>query len=140
MSTAQFPLERMSPAMAAALFEAVPQEITVIDHNDEVVGWNKHATRLFPRPMGSMGVNIRHCHPEQSLDKVLAIVGEMRAGRRDQARFWIDLPVGPEKKKHKVLIEFYALRDKQGNYLGCMECTQDVEEIRGLQGEKRLLD
>jgi DUF438 domain-containing protein len=136
----QFALERMNAAMANAVFEAVPQEITVIDANDEVVGWNKHDSRLFPRPMGSMGVNIRHCHPEKSLDKVLAVVGEMREGKRDTARFWIDLPVGPEKRKHKVMIEFYALRGKDGSYLGCMECTQDVEEIRGLQGEKRLLD
>ncbi len=30
-------------------------------------------------------------------------------------------------KKHKILIEFYALRDDGGKYLGCMECTQDVE-------------
>jgi DUF438 domain-containing protein len=135
-----FALERMNAEMVNALFEAVPQEITVINHDDEVVGWNKHATRLFPRPMASMGVNIRHCHPEKSLDKVLAIVGEMREGKRDTARFWIDIPVGPDKRKHKVMIEFYALRGKDGSYLGCMECTQDVEEIRGLQGEKRLLD
>jgi hypothetical protein len=135
-----FAVERMDAAMTNALFEAVPQEITVIDHNDEVVGWNKHATRLFPRPMASMGVNIRQCHPQHSLDKVLAIVGEMRAGTRDKARFWIDLPVGPAREKHKVMIEFFALRDSQGKYLGCMECTQDVAEIRALQGEKRLLD
>jgi DUF438 domain-containing protein len=138
--TSAFALERMNAEMVNALFEAVPQEITVINSDDEVVGWNKHATRLFPRPMASMGVNIRHCHPEKSLDKVLAVVGEMREGKRDTARFWIDIPVGPEKTKHKVMIEFYALRGKDGAYLGCMECTQDVEEIRGLQGEKRLLD
>jgi DUF438 domain-containing protein len=137
--TSTFALERMDAGMVNALFEAVPQEITVINSDDEVVGWNKHATRLFPRPMASMGVNIRHCHPEQSLDKVLAIVNEMREGKRDKARFWIDLPIGKDKAKHKVMIEFYALRDKDGKYLGCMECTQDVEEIRGLQGEKRLL-
>jgi hypothetical protein len=138
--TSAFALERMNAEMVNALFEAVPQEITVINHDDEVVGWNKHATRLFPRPMASMGVNIRHCHPEKSLDKVLAIVGEMREGKRDKARFWIDIPVGPEKTKHKVMIEFYALRGKDGAYQGCMECTQDVEEIRNLSGEKRLLD
>ena len=138
--TSSFSLERMNAEMVSALFESMPQEITVINRDDEVVGWNKHATRLFPRPMASMGVNIRHCHPEHSLDKVLAIVNEMRAGTRDQARFWIDLPVGPERAKHKVLIEFCALRGRDGSYLGCMECTQDVEEIHGLQGEKRLLD
>ena len=64
----------------------------------------------------------------------------MKEGKRDKARFWIDLPLGPENKKHKVLIEFYALRDYSGKYIGCMECTRDVEDIMDLKGEKRLLD
>jgi hypothetical protein len=32
------------------------------------------------------------------------------------------------------------MRDKNGNYLGTLEVTQDVTEIKGLEGEKRLLD
>ena len=69
------------------------------------------------------------------------IVDEMRRGQRDRARFWIDLAVPDDsRKKHKVLIEFCALRDSAGKYLGCMECTQDIEEIRHLEGEKRLLE
>jgi len=32
------------------------------------------------------------------------------------------------------------LRDPEGKYLGCMECDQDVEHIRQLQGQKRLLE
>jgi len=39
-----------------------------------------------------------------------------------------------------VLIEFFALRGEGGQYLGCMEVVQDVEDIRRLEGEKRLLD
>jgi uncharacterized protein len=68
------------------------------------------------------------------------IVSEMRQGQRDVARFWIDLAIPDEPAKHKILIEFYALRDPSGKYLGCMECTQDVEHIRRLEGQKRLLD
>jgi DUF438 domain-containing protein len=64
----------------------------------------------------------------------------MRSGSRDQARFWIDLPIGLNGSTHKILIQFFALRDDQGKYLGCLECTQDVEEIRHLEGQKRLLD
>ena len=63
----------------------------------------------------------------------------MRAGTRDSARFWIDMRL-KSGETHKVLIEFFALRDDRGGYLGCLECTQDVESIRQLQGEKRLLD
>jgi PAS domain S-box-containing protein len=133
-------LEQMNEAMVKAMFETLPVEITVIDANDEVVGWNRHETRIFKRPMTSMGMNFRQCHPERSLAKVEAIVNEMKAGTRDQVRFWIDLPLEPDGKRHKILIEFFALRDERGNYLGCMECTQDVEEIRHLEGEQRLFD
>lgn len=135
-------LEQLSEAMVKAMFETVPLEITIIDVADEVASWNKHGTRLFIRPLTCMGLNFRNCHPPQSLPKVEAIVNEMKAGTRDKARFWIDLPLplGSQGKPHKILIEFYALRDEQGNYLGCMECTQDIEELRHLEGEKRLLD
>jgi DUF438 domain-containing protein len=132
--------DRLDATIVSALIETIPDEITVIDANDEVAGWNKHKTRLFHRPMSSMGLNFRQCHPEESLPKVVRIVDEMRSGKRDRAQFWIDMPVPGDNKKHKILIEFYALRDPAGSYLGCMEVTRDVEEIRSLSGEKRLLD
>ncbi len=130
----------MDEKVVKAIFETLPVELTVIDDKDEVIGWNKHENRLFKRPYTSMGLNFRECHPKESLDKVERIVGEMKAGKRDKASFWIDMGVKDETKKHKILIEFFALRDEAGNYLGCMECTQDVEEIMNLQGEKKLLD
>ena len=133
-------IERMSEAIVSSMFETLPVEITIIDDKDEVVGWNKHDTRIFKRPMTSMGLNFRDCHPEESLPRVVRIVEEMRAGTRDSARFWLDFPVEPSGKKHKILIEFFALRDYSGKYLGCMECAQDIEEIRKLEGQRRLLD
>jgi PAS domain S-box-containing protein len=133
-------IERMSEAILASMFETLPVEITIIDANDEVVGWNKHETRIFKRPMTSMGLNFRDCHPEESLSRVVRIVDEMRAGTRDKARFWLDFAVEPDGRKHKILIEFFALRDYSGNYLGCLECAQDIEEIKHLEGQRRLLD
>jgi len=133
-------IERMSEAIVASMFETLPVEITIIDAADEVVGWNKHETRIFKRPMTSMGLNFRDCHPEESLPRVVRIVDEMRAGTRDKARFWLDFPVEPNGKKHKILIEFFALRDFNGKYLGCMEVTQDIEDIKRIDGQKRLMD
>ena len=133
-------IDRMSEEVLRAMLEAMPIETTVIDAKDEVIGWNKHETRLFRRPMTSMGLNFRDCHPQESLPLVEKIVEEMRSGARDKARFWIDHGVDPAGEKHKILIEFYALRDARGRYLGCMECTQDVQEIMHLAGQKRLLD
>ncbi len=133
-------IDRMSEDVVRAMLETIPIETTVIDANDEVIGWNKHETRLFHRPMTSMGLNFRECHPEASLPIVEKIVDEMRRGLRDKVRFWIDLAVKPGEPKHKILIEFFALRDLRGRYLGCMECTQDVHEIMQLTGQKRLMD
>jgi DUF438 domain-containing protein len=132
--------DKMSADMVKAMIEALPAELTVIDANDEVVGWNKHETRLFRRPMTAMGMNFRQCHPEKSLAMVERLIAEMKAGTRDKAAFWIDLEVEKGQPKHKILIEFYALRDDKRQYIGCLEFTQDVQAIRDLQGQKRLMD
>jgi DUF438 domain-containing protein len=134
-------VDLMNEPVVKAMFETVPIELTVIDANDKVIGWNKHHTRLFFRPDACMGMDFRQCHPQKSLAMVERIVAEMKAGTRDKASFWIDLEVDKQTHaRHKILIEFYALRDINNVYLGCMECTQDVEEIRNLQGEKRLMN
>lgn len=132
-----FMFDRMDEKLVRAVVETIPAEITVIDANDEVVAWNRHENRLFHRPMTCMGLNFRKCHPEHSLAKVEQIVAEMKSGTRQQARFWIQAKVGDER--HMVLIEFFALRDESGCYIGCLEVTQDIEEHRRLEGEKRLL-
>ena len=87
-----------------------------------------------------VSLDFRDCRPKASLAKVEQIVGEMRSGTRDTARFWIDLSVPKDGPKHKILIELYALRDPSGRYLGCKECTRDVQDIMALKGQKRLLD
>jgi PAS domain S-box-containing protein len=133
-----FMFDRLDEKTVKAVIETIPAEITVIDANDEVVAWNKDETRLFHRPTTSMGLNFRKCHPAESLAKVEQIVAEMKAGTRQKARFWIQAKVAEER--HMVLIEFFALRGDSGEYLGCMEVTQDIEEQRRLEGEQRLLD
>lgn len=128
---------KLDSAMLEALLETLPVEFSIVDANDKVVAWNRHETRLFKRPEAVLGRDVRNCHPQQSLSKVEQILNEMKAGKRDKARFWID--VGPQKDQ-KILIEYYALRDKEGKYLGCLEVTQNITEIQKLTGEKRLLD
>ena len=59
--------------------------------------------------------------------------------KRDKARFWVDIPF-KDGKKHKILIEYLAIRDKNGEYLGCLEATRDITDIQNIKGEKRLLD
>jgi DUF438 domain-containing protein len=123
-----------------AVLETLPMEFSVLDADDKVLAWNKHESRIFKRPEGVVGKDVKNCHPKRSLDKVETILKEMKEGKREKARFWIDLPIGENKEKQKVMIEYYALRDKTGSYLGCMEASQNISEIQKIEGENRLLD
>jgi len=123
-----------------SILDTIPIEFSVLDEDDKVLAWNKHETRIFKRPEAALGRDVKQCHPERSLDKVEKIIGEMKEGIRDKARFWIDLPLGKNGQKEKVMIEYYAIRDKEGNYLGCLEASQNIAEIQQLEGQKRLLD
>jgi PAS domain S-box-containing protein len=123
-----------------AILETIPIEFSVLDKNDEVLAWNKHETRIFKRPEGALGRNVRQCHPQKSLAKVEKIISEMKSGNRDIAEFWIDLAIGEGGSLRKILIRYFALRNKNGQYLGCLEVSQDITDIQKIKGEKRLLD
>jgi PAS domain S-box-containing protein len=128
----------LSEKVLEVLLETIPIEFSVIDENDKAQAWNKHETRIFKRPVSVIDRDVRDCHPRKSLHKVEQILQEMKEGTRDKARFWIDLTI--DGNPQKVLIEYYALRDTNGKYVGCLEATQNITDIQTLTGEKRLLD
>lgn len=128
---------RLNEKQLEALLETLPVEFSVVDENDSVLAWNRHDTRLFKRPEAVVGRNVKDCHPKKSVEKVELIIREMKAGTRETAEFWIDLQI--EGVLQKVLIQYFALRDKEGVYLGCLEASQKIGHIQSLTGQKRLL-
>jgi PAS domain S-box-containing protein len=127
-------IANLSQEQLAGILEAIPVEISFVDENDLVKFWNKHETRIFKRPAAVIGKSVQNCHPKQSVDKVNQILSDFKAGRRDSAEFWINLG------EKKVYIRYFAVRDKTGRYLGTLEATQDITEIKKIEGEKRLLE
>jgi PAS domain S-box-containing protein len=123
-----------------ALLEALPIGFTLIDADDHILGWNQHETRTFKRPMEAIGQDMRGCHPPKSHPLIDTILREMKAGKRDVARFWFDTTESTTGTCHKILVEYLALRDKNGNYLGCAGTSQDITDIQKLTGQSRVLD
>ncbi|MCJ7792069.1 MAG: PAS domain-containing protein [Dehalococcoidia bacterium] len=126
-------IRNLSQELLAGILEAIPIEISFVDDKDLVKFWNKHETRIFRRPVSVIGKSVQNCHPKHSLDKVSQLLSDFKAGKRDSAEFWIDL------KGRKVYIRYFAVRSKAGRYLGTLEVTQDITEIKKIEGEKRLL-
>jgi len=127
-------IENLSREQLEGILEAIPVEISFVDENDLVKLWNKHETRIFQRPLSVIGKSVQNCHPKQSVDKVNQILSDFKSGRKDSAEFWINLG------ERKVYIRYFAVRDKAGRYLGTLEATQDITEIKQIEGEKRLLE
>ena len=127
-------IENLSKEQLKGILETIPIEISFVDENDLVKFWNKHETRIFKRPLSVIGKSVQNCHPKRSLDKVNQILSDFKSGKRDSAEFWINLG------DKKVYIRYFAVRNKNGKYLGTLEATQDITEIKKIEGEKRLLE
>jgi len=127
-------IENLSNEQIAGILETIPVDISFVDENDTVKFWNKHETRVFKRPSSVLGKTAQNCHPPKSVDKVNTVLSDLKSGKRDFAEFWIDL------RGRKIYIRYFAVRDKNGNYLGTLEVGQDITDIRNIEGEKRLLE
>jgi len=127
-------IENLSKEQLEGILEALPVEVSFVDENDSVRFWNKHETRIFKRPISVVGKSVQNCHPKHSVDKVSQLLSDFKSGKKDSAEFWIDL------KGRKVYIRYFAVRDKTGRYLGTLEVTQDITDIKKIEGERRLLE
>lgn len=112
----------------------LPVDITFVDSDDRVAYYTASKHRIFPRSPAIIGRKVQKCHPSKSVHIVEKIVGEFKNGNRDSAEFWLQL------EGKFIHIRYFAVRDSQGKYKGTMEVSQDLTEIKKLEGEKRLLD
>ncbi len=116
-----------------ALLDTLPVDVTFVDKEDTVRYFSQSKGRIFPRAKAIIGRKVQQCHPEKSVHVVNQILEDFRSGKRDAAHFWINL------QGKLIYIRYFAVR-KDGEYLGCLEVTQDITDVKKIEGEKRLLD
>ncbi len=124
----------LTPEQVNSIFKYMPMDITYVNEHDQVVFYNRGDDRVFPRSAGIIGREVKFCHPPKSVDQVIRILEEFKKGTQDVAEFWIQF------KGKFIHIRYFAVRDDEKNYKGVIEMSQDVTEIRALEGQQRLLD
>ncbi len=124
----------LTPEQVNLVLTHLPVDITFVDENGRVAYYSGGKERIFPRSPGVIGREVSRCHPPKSVHIVERVVRELREGVRDVAEFWIR--VGGRL----IFIRYFAVRDGAGRFRGVLEVSQDVTDIQGLRGEKRLLD
>lgn len=130
----QFDAGELSPIELNSILNTIPFDMTFIDKNGHVKYFTQGTDRIFERPKSIIGRHVNMCHPPQSVHVVEAIINSFKDGSKDHEDFWINMG------KAFVHIRYYAIRDKEKNYLGTLEVTQDIKPLRDLEGEKRLLE
>lgn len=116
-----------------AMLDALPVDVTFVDKEGIVKYFTQGKERIFPRTKAVIGRKVQNCHPPASVHVVEKIVEDLKAGVKDHEDFWIKM------RDKYILIRYFAVRDKEGNFLGILEFTQDIGPIKLIEGEKRLL-
>lgn len=103
-----------------AMLNTIPLEISFVDI-DNINRYFNEGPKVFKRPGMALGREVFTCHPPKIEERVRRIIGEFRAGNLDQVPVWMD------KGGRTFLVTYYAVRDKQEQYLGTLELVQDME-------------
>lgn len=106
-----------------AMLNLIPMEITLIDENDINRFFDEDDEKLFTRPHMALNRNMYSCHPPKVEKVVEGLLKDFKSGEKDSVHL-ISMKAG-----HKVLINYYALRDENGEYLGTMEAVLRLDSI-----------
>ncbi len=129
----QFSSGSLSPVELGAILNTIPFDLTFVGADDKVKYFTQGRERIFARTRAIIGRNVQMCHPPGSVHIVEKILADFRSGRQEQAAFWINMG------GRFIHIEYYAVKDGDGEYLGTLEVSQDLTAKRALEGEQRLL-
>lgn len=129
----QLPSGSFSAEEIMTILNTLPVDITFVDKDDKVKYFSQSAERIFQRNRAILNRDVRHCHPPASAHIVDKIIDDFKSGRQNSAPFWINMG---EKMIH---IEYFALRNEKGEYLGTLEVSHNIAPYRKLEGEQRIL-
>ncbi|MFW6309514.1 MAG: DUF438 domain-containing protein, partial [Prolixibacteraceae bacterium] len=129
----QLPSGKLTAEELMAILNTGPFDMTFVDKNDKVKYFTQGEERIFQRNRAILNRDVRHCHPPASAHIVDKILEDFKSGKESRAPFWIQL------NGRFIHIEYFALKNSKGEYLGTLEVSQDLTEYRKLEGEQRIL-
>lgn len=107
-------------AQLTAMLNTLPLEITFVDA-DNFNRYFNEGSKIFKRPLMAIDREVFSCHPPKIEPMVRSIIEDLRSGKRSQVPMWV------EKCGHPMFVNYMAVRDDEGNYIGTVEVVQDME-------------
>ena len=121
---------RMAAEQVNLLLKHLPVDVAFVDENDQIRYFSAGKDPIFPRSHDIIGKSVQECHPPEMLDVVNRLIREFKAGVRDEAAYCV--PV----RGRLIYNRYFAVRDDEGAYRGTMEVSQDITDIKPIEGQK----
>lgn len=116
------------------MLNTIPGDMTFVDKDNIVKYFSQGKERIFARTKAIIGRSVENCHPPASVHVVDQIVQDLHSGKKDSESFWIKMG------EKYILIQYFAVRDENGEFLGTLEFSQNIAPIQAITGEKRLVE
>jgi DUF438 domain-containing protein len=111
-------------AQLSAILDLLPIDITFVD-KDDINRFFTNKGRVFSRPASALNRPVYLCHPAAIRPIVKSLLDDFRAGKKDSFEIWTP------NKKTPTRVQYLAVRDKDGNYLGAVELVERFPEDAG---------
>jgi DUF438 domain-containing protein len=126
-------IENLSKEQIKGMFDALPFQMVFIDENDKIRFWNESKARLMEAPADRLGRDVRDCHKEESLPRLEKILSDFKSGQAEEAEFWVVV----KEMGLKALNRFFAIRNREGKYLGTMEYLLNFGYLEQVAQDKK---
>jgi len=128
LSTGSFNAEELEQ-----LFKTLPFEVSFVSADDVVRFFSDKPAeeKLFQRSKPSIGKDLHVCHPKKYVPLMEQVINDFKSGAQSHARFW--------RQDHQgkfISIDYYAMRNAEGEFLGSLEVVQDITHLRDLEGDR----
>lgn len=122
VSELMFPTGRINTQELMAMLNTMGVEITFVGADDTLHYYSRPDTMHFVRTKSNLGANVYTCHPHKSHEMVKEVLRKLKSGEsKVESRI-------ARRKDIEFLVQYRALHDEVGNYLGCLETVTNLTE------------
>lgn len=129
----QLPTGSFNAEELELIFRTLPFEISFVSADNTVQFFSDkpNEEKLFMRSKPSIGKDLHVCHPKKYIPLMEQVIRDFKKGAQSHARFW--------RRDHQgkfISIDYYAMRNTEGVFMGSLEVVQDITDIRKLEGDR----